>query len=112
MAKRKIVFTQTAFKQRRAILEYWTKRNGSLRYAKKLIRITAEHLRVIAEFPESFKKSEIPNVHESAMGHFSIYFQYTNDTIIVVAIGIIGIEKRNPATRAYLENVSNNIPIS
>lgn len=85
MAKRKIIFTRTAVKQRRAILEYWTKRNGSTRYAKKLIKITAEHLSVISEFPESFKRSEIPNVHESAMGHFSIYYQYTHDTIIVMA---------------------------
>lgn len=85
MAKRQIVFTKTAVKQRRAILEYWTRRNGSSLYAKKLIKITAEHLNVIAEFPESFKKSEIPNVHESSMGHFSIYYQFTNETIIVMA---------------------------
>ena len=85
MARREIVFTRTAAKQRRAILEYWTKRNGSTKYAKKLIRISREHLNVIAEFPESSRESEIPNIHETAMGHFSIYYRFTESTIIVMA---------------------------
>ena len=37
MAKRKIVWTETAAKQRREILKYWTEWNESTIYAKKLI---------------------------------------------------------------------------
>jgi plasmid stabilization system protein ParE len=85
MARREIVFTLTAAKQRRAILEYWTKRNGSAKYAKKLIRISGEHLKVIAQFPESFRESEVSGVHESTMGHFSIYYRFTETRIIVMA---------------------------
>lgn len=44
MAKRKIVWTETAAKQRREILKYWTERNKSTTYAEKLIEITAKHL--------------------------------------------------------------------
>ena len=59
MAKRKIVWTETAAKQRREILKYWTERNKSATYAEKLIEITAKHLKVISKNPEAFKETEI-----------------------------------------------------
>jgi len=85
MAKRKIVWTDTAAKQRREILKYWTERNKSTTYAEKLIEITAKHLKVISKNPEAFKETEIDDVRESAMGHFSLYYKITNDHIIVMA---------------------------
>jgi hypothetical protein len=48
MVKKKIVWTETAAKQRREILRYWTERNESTTYAEKLIEITAKHLKVIS----------------------------------------------------------------
>lgn len=37
MAKRNVVWTETAAKQRREVLKYWTKHNGSTNFAEKLI---------------------------------------------------------------------------
>lgn len=85
MAKRKIVWTETAAKQRREILRYWTERNKSTTYAEKLIEITASHLKIISKNPEAFKETEIEQIRESAMGHFSIYYKITTDQIIVMA---------------------------
>lgn len=85
MAKRKIVWTETAAKQRREILRYWTERNRTTTYAEKLIEITAKHLKVISKNPEAFKETEINDVRESAMGHFSLYYKITPDQIIVMA---------------------------
>ena len=85
MAKRKIVWTETAAKQRREILRYWTERNNSKSYAEKLIEITVKHLKVISKNPEAFKESEIDKVRESAMGHFSLYYKITTNQIIVMA---------------------------
>ena len=85
MAKRKIVWTETAAKQRREILKYWTDRNKSTIYAEKLIEITAKHLKVISKNPEAFKETEIDEVRESAMGHFSLYYKITPELIIVMA---------------------------
>jgi plasmid stabilization system protein ParE len=84
MAKRKIVWTETAAKQRREILKYWTERNKSTTYAEKLIEVTAKHLKVISKNPEAFKETEIDEVRESAMGHFSLYYKITPDKIIVM----------------------------
>ncbi len=85
MAKRKIVWTETAAKQRREILKYWTDRNKITTYAEKLIEITAKHLKVISKNPEAFKETEIDEVRESAMGHFSLYYKITANLIIVMA---------------------------
>jgi plasmid stabilization system protein ParE len=85
MAKRKIVWTETAAKQRREILNYWTERNKSTTYAEKLIEITAKHLKVISKNPLAFKETEIDNVRESAMGHFSLYYKISSDQLIVMA---------------------------
>lgn len=85
MAKPKIVWTETAAKQRREILSYWTERNQSTLYAEKLIEITASHLKVILKNPQAFKETEINTIRESAMGHFSIYYKITADQLIVMA---------------------------
>jgi plasmid stabilization system protein ParE len=85
MVKRKIVWTDTAAKQRREILKYWTERNKSTIYAEKLIEITAKHLKLISKNPVLFKETEINEVRESAMGHFSLYYKITPELIIVMA---------------------------
>ena len=85
MAKRKVVWTETAAKQRREILSYWTERNKNTTYAERLIEITAKHLKVIAKSPEAFKETEISSIRESAMGHFSLYYKISPGQIIVMA---------------------------
>ena len=85
MAKRDVVWTETAVRQRREILKYWTKRNGSTKYAEKLIKLTAERILIILKNPESFKTVDYPNTRESAMGHFSIYYKLTKDLLIITA---------------------------
>ena len=46
MAKRKIVWTETAAKQRRDVLKYWTERNKSTTYAEKLKEDTKPELKI------------------------------------------------------------------
>lgn len=85
MAKRNVVWTETAAKQRREILAYWTKRNHSTIYAEKLINLTADHIKIILKQPESFKLADFPGTRESAFGHFSIYYKTTPELIIITA---------------------------
>jgi plasmid stabilization system protein ParE len=85
MAKRTVVWTATAARQRREILKYWTKRNGSTVYAEKLITLTAKQIKTILDHPDSFKFSEYPHTRESALGHFSIYYKVTSKHLIITA---------------------------
>ena len=85
MVKRDIVWTETAAKQRREILDYWTRRNGSTVYAEKLVKLTSARIKVILLHPESYKSTDYPGTRKSAMGHFSILYKLTEDQIIITA---------------------------
>ena|ERR1035437_10434460 len=85
MAKRDVVWTETAARQRREILKYWTKRNGTTVYAQKLIKLTAKQIKIILSNPLLFKKADYPDTHVSAMGHFSIFYKVTNDFLVITA---------------------------
>jgi plasmid stabilization system protein ParE len=85
MAKRIVVWTKTASKQRRLILKYWTIRNGSTIYAEKLIRLTKSRIKLIIDNPKAFKKTSYSETRVSAMGHFSILYKVTEDKVIITA---------------------------
>ncbi|MGK7390153.1 MAG: hypothetical protein ACNS60_07370 [Candidatus Cyclobacteriaceae bacterium M2_1C_046] len=55
MAKRKIVWTQTAARQRRNILEYWVDHNKSNSYSLKLLKTSNSKTEIIAKNPELFR---------------------------------------------------------
>ena len=85
MAKRTVVWTQTAAQQRREILKYWVKRNVTTTYAEKLIKLTAEQINVIQSNPKLFKKADFPETYVSALGHFSIFYKFNKDLLIITA---------------------------
>ena len=66
MAKRTVIWTKTAQKQRREILKYWTIRNGSTLYAEKLILLTKERLLLLLTFPEAGKPTNHKNTRVAA----------------------------------------------
>ena len=85
MAERTVVWTETAARQRREILKFWTKRNGSTSFAEKLIKLIATRINIILKHPESFKSTTYADTRESAMGHFSIFYKVTKDKLIITA---------------------------
>lgn len=85
MAKRTVVWTETAARQRREILKYWVKRNGTTIYAEKLIKLTTEQIKVIQSNPQLFKEATFPDTHVSALGHFSIFYKFNKELLIITA---------------------------
>ena len=85
MAQKKIVWTETAAWQRRSILEYWLQRNQSNEYPLKLLRLSNEKAKQIAANPMLYKAADFPNMRVAAMGHFSLFYKITGDTIIIAA---------------------------
>jgi len=75
MAKKDIIWTQTAIKQRREIWKYWTLRNKSTTYAEILISLIQERTDLIAKNPEAGKPTNHSDTKEAAMGNFSIYYK-------------------------------------
>jgi len=85
MGKRTVVWTDTAARQRRAILKYWTKHNGSTVFAEDLIKLIADRIQIILRHPKSFKTTTYPETRESAMGHFSLFYKLNKNTLIITA---------------------------
>lgn len=85
MAKRVVVWTATAIKQRREALKYWTLRTQSTAYAEKLITLIAARTKVILKNPEAFKAADFPQTRVSSLGHFSIFYKITETQLIITA---------------------------
>ncbi len=85
MAQRKVVWTETAARLRRDILAYWVERNGSTKYAEKLILITNSRIKTILRNPALYKKADFPDTRVAAMGHFSIFYKFNEETLIITA---------------------------
>ena len=102
MAKRTVVWTFTASKQRRDILKYWTIRNGSTLYAEKLIKLIKDRIGVISKNPTAFKSTTFQDVRVSSLGHFSIYYKISEKELIVVAFW-----DNRQDTKIILENLKS-----
>ena len=85
MAKRSIVWTKTASKQRRLVLSFWNKKNHSTTYSLKLIAQINIRLQLLSNYPESGKKADFPNTRVAALEHFSIFYQFDNTQIIITS---------------------------
>lgn len=89
MAKKAIIWTQTAIKQRREILKFWTLRNKSTTYAEKLISLIKERTDLITKNPETGKPTNHNDTREAAMGNFSIYYRIIGKNISSLLFGTI-----------------------
>ncbi|MEN9909445.1 MAG: hypothetical protein RLZZ540_2594 [Bacteroidota bacterium] len=70
MAKKSVVWTETAIKQRREILKYWTIRNKSTTYAEKLIGLINERIKLISQNPEAGQTDKSFRYSRSSNGEF------------------------------------------
>ena len=85
MAKKSVVWTKTAIKQRREILKYWTIRNKSTAYSEKLIILIHERVQLISNYPEAGKATNHLDTREAAMGNFSIYYKNESTRIVITS---------------------------
>ncbi|MTI19799.1 type II toxin-antitoxin system RelE/ParE family toxin [Fulvivirga sp. RKSG066] len=85
MTGRQVVWTQTAASQRRSILEYWINRNKSNNYSIKILRLSNDKTKVIAQNPKLFRLADFPDTHMAAMGHFSIFYKFNAKEVIITA---------------------------
>jgi plasmid stabilization system protein ParE len=81
----KIIWTNTAVIQRRKILAYWTKRNKSTTYSKKLIFEIAQRVEFLVNNPEIYIKTNSSDIRTSTLGHYNIFYKTTSTELIIMA---------------------------
>lgn len=92
MAKR-IVWTNTAKKARRDILEYWIKHNGTNTYSKKLAKLFRIKVALLQSGHYLGKSTDFKDARVSLVSHFSIFYKVGDEEIIIVGIWD---NRRNP----------------
>jgi len=85
MAGRKVVWTETAARQRREVLRFWLRRNHSAAYPKKIVGQIRERLSIVCEYPESGFHTPHGDTRMVAMGKFSIYYRFDDTNVVVMA---------------------------
>lgn len=85
MALKTVIWTDTAVRERRKVLKYWTKRNKSTTYSKKLILEIAERIQFLIKNPESYISTNYKDIRTSTLGHYNIYYKTTATELTVIA---------------------------
>ena len=92
MVKR-VVWTNTAKKARREILEYWIERNGTSTYSKKLAELFKLKAALLQTGRYLGKPTDFKDVRVSLVSHFSIFYKVKGEEIIIVGLWD---NRRNP----------------
>lgn len=85
MAGLKVIWTETAVRQRRGIFEYWNKRNQSTRYSERIRVLVSKRIELIKKNPTSFLSSEYNGTYVAVIEHFCLYFKVVKEGILVTA---------------------------
>ena len=95
MVKRKIVWTQEAYEERKQILAYWLERNQSKTYPVKLNKLIKDTLQIASIYPESGRKTNFENVRVLMIRDYLLFYEVNKTTIFVLSIWD---ERRNNKT--------------
>lgn len=85
MVVKTVIWTDTAVRERRKILKYWTKRNKSSTYSEKLIFEILSRVQFLLKNPESYISTDYKDIRTSTLGHYNIYYKTTEKELIVIA---------------------------
>jgi|SRR5690606_18620 len=85
MAK-KIIWSQTAQNDRKAILAYWKKRNKSNTYSLKLFEIFKESVNSISINPEIGKATNSENIRFIIVRDYLIFYKNNLEDVIILRI--------------------------
>ena len=83
MAKRKIVWSHRARIKLFMILEFYSERNGSKTYSKKLYTAFNKELSLLNKQPEIGIKTEFEAVRGLIVDEFILFYEATSEMIIV-----------------------------
>ncbi len=85
MVKR-VIWSQIAQNDRKEILNYWFHRNKSKTYSKKLNELFIKSIKLISDFPEIGKPTDIPNVRIKLVRDHLLVYEAQIDKILILTI--------------------------
>ena len=85
MAKQ-VIWSLRAQEDRKKILEYWRKRNGSATYSRKLNFLFKEAISILKKFPHIGRLTDHPNVRFKIVRDYRVIYEETATTIYILTI--------------------------
>lgn len=86
MAKRKVIWTVKANKERKEILEYWMLRNKSKTFSIKLNKLILYNVRLLADHSAIGRKTDIDNVRVKIVRDYLIFYEFSNSELIILSV--------------------------
>lgn len=85
MAKQ-VVWSHSAQRERKEILEYWRLRNKSNTYSKKLDQLFKDSIKIITDFPQIGKSTDDTNTRIKIIRDYLIFYEETETQILILTI--------------------------
>lgn len=83
----RIIWSQKAQADRKAIFKYWNKRNKSNNYSKKLNTLFKVAIKLISEYPEIGKPTDVKDVRIKIVRDYLIIYEINgNEQIIILTL--------------------------
>ena len=86
MAKRAVIWTETARKEFRKTLAFYRKRNGSSQYSKKLSGEIKDTLRILSGQPYAGKLTDVLEVRIAIKQVYEIYYKLEDHRLVVLLV--------------------------
>jgi len=86
MAKRKIVWINSAKLELKEILIYWTKKTKSKTYSIKLSILISEAVNLLSQHPKIGRTTNDENTRISIVRNYLIFYEVTETQLIILSI--------------------------
>jgi addiction module RelE/StbE family toxin len=86
MAKREVIWTKNSEIQLKEILKFFTKRNKSGQYSKKLYKKFKSELTTVAKNPELGIKTNLDQTRGLIIEDFILFYEILEDRIIILKV--------------------------
>ena len=83
---KQVIWTKLAHENRKSILEYWTDRNKSNVYSKRLNQLFESTTELISKYPQIGKKTEMADVRVKIIKEYSLTYRENNTSIEILTI--------------------------
>jgi len=86
MAKREVIWTKVSEIQLQEILEFFTNRNKSRQYSRKLYKKFKTELKGAAKNPESGLKTKFDQIRGLIIEDYIIFYEILEDRILILKV--------------------------
>ena len=95
---KKIVWTKEALENKFDILNYWTVRNKSNEYSRKLNKLFRETTKVIQKFPNLGRPTKRKDIKSIQSREYLVFYKESEDSIFILHLWD---GRQDPAKRKY-----------